>query len=1049
MKKSFICLLLISICLSSIGLADDLYRVPITSQGDADLLIQSKAKAVMKAPGAYLVLIDKESSEFLIAQGLEIKLLAENVDLRNLALENERGKAHAKSYPVLFEQDDCVLYFVDDNQNLMASDGSSLIPLRVDNLPIRYNEPRIFNSAFSADNIELDSLIDRMSYDSLSAYLYHLQSFPDRVAGSASNRAARDWIRTKLQSFGYTSAYIDPFYASTPYGYTTCYNVIAVKQGTTYPNRQVVIGAHFDAVVGSPGADDNGTGASAVMEMARVLADIPTEMTVIFALFDSEEQGLNGSFHYAQNAASAGDSIICMINMDMIGNIANDDYANVKYGDEMGYATLWIDLAYPLVNLSGAYSGHASNSDHYSFVEAGYDVVYAEEYLFSSVYHSPRDSTTYIDFDYFTRMAKATLATGYVITTAPLSIDIVSVVDVGDGQSLQINWIERDPSTIDHYVIYFNSNPPAAPSSVIVPVGQSSAIIDGLTTGTEYIFSIAAIATDGDMSILLDQESGIPYQLPQMPENLTARPVHRGVELNWAAGNTELDFSHYLAIRDGLLLPDVIHSNSYTDYDFSLGSGYHDYMIVAVDNGGLISDTVGVAAVSCRAATLDPGRVLAINRSVVMTPYIVDELETSEFLNDACAPYDYTYLSDTTHSTVAGQRVDLYDFLDYEVIVLGGESGRLDDFGAMTELGGILEAVDYYMSIGGKVIVFGRWGDLKLSTSTLNTITFSPGNDDYPYYSRFHINSRVQYLSTYSSSVLGSDLIGVHGQAPGYPDLAWDSLQTVAHSAPWMQCEGIPCPSFANLRSGYSQILYTYDSRTNLTYTEGKPMAWKYLGPDYQYIFFEFPLSFMERTSATTILRTAIEELLSAGPPGQTMIVPDSVETSTGPATVTIYLGDFLNDRIAYEIDLTQVVVNGSLIPLSSTVIASQPPFVSFVLEITVDREQFAASFGEIHDTVTTNYSVSWNFEGDPQVYNAYGAVTIMGETVAYIAGDANGDGAINIGDAVYIISYAFRDGPAPDPLAAGDANCDGSVNVGDAVFIINYAFRGGPPPPC
>jgi len=66
-----------------------------------------------------------------------------------------------------------------------------------------------------------------------------------------------------------------------------------------------------------------------------------------------------------------------------------------------------------------------------------------------------------------------------------------------------------------------------------------------------------------------------------------------------------------------------------------------------------------------------------------------------------------------------------------------------------------------------------------------------------------------------------------------------------------------------------------------------------------------------------------------------------------------------------------------------------------------------------------------------------------------YIPGDANGDSTVNIGDAVAIVNYIFKGGPAPDPLEAGDANCDGAVNIGDAVYLINYIFKGGPPPGC
>ncbi len=62
-------------------------------------------------------------------------------------------------------------------------------------------------------------------------------------------------------------------------------------------------------------------------------------------------------------------------------------------------------------------------------------------------------------------------------------------------------------------------------------------------------------------------------------------------------------------------------------------------------------------------------------------------------------------------------------------------------------------------------------------------------------------------------------------------------------------------------------------------------------------------------------------------------------------------------------------------------------------------------------------------------------------------AGDANGDGVVNIADAVYLISYIFKSSPAPDPLDAGDADCDGAVNIADAVYLINYIFNGGPPP--
>jgi len=51
------------------------------------------------------------------------------------------------------------------------------------------------------------------------------------------------------------------------------------------------------------------------------------------------------------------------------------------------------------------------------------------------------------------------------------------------------------------------------------------------------------------------------------------------------------------------------------------------------------------------------------------------------------------------------------------------------------------------------------------------------------------------------------------------------------------------------------------------------------------------------------------------------------------------------------------------------------------------------------------------------------------------------------VGDAVYVITYVFKGGAAPDPVEAGDASCDGACNVGDAVYLVGYVFKGGAEP--
>jgi hypothetical protein len=94
-----------------------------------------------------------------------------------------------------------------------------------------------------------------------------------------------------------------------------------VEDGT--PREVVIVGAHFDAVPNSPGADDNGTGTAALLEMARVLKDEPMTRTVRLCFFNLEEQGLIGSSKYALEVGDRirdkKEKITLMLSLDMLG----------------------------------------------------------------------------------------------------------------------------------------------------------------------------------------------------------------------------------------------------------------------------------------------------------------------------------------------------------------------------------------------------------------------------------------------------------------------------------------------------------------------------------------------------------------------------------------------------------------------------------------------------------------------------------------------------------------------------------------------------------
>ncbi len=397
---------------SNICFADDMYYVTVDSRDAATRLESAGIDPLLKVDNGYLVLAKQDIEETFSNLELEFKFIAGDVDRQHLALDMSMDDSNAGIYPVIYEKAGIRLFRVEPQDIAETSKANGLAPVHTENLRIIYKEPISFDFLRAAITIDVDSIISLISQDSIQSYLEQLQAFPPRVTGSASDYNSRDWCVSKLQDFGYTAVELDSFV----YGSNDVQNVVAYQEGISLPDHQIVIGAHRDAVSGSPGADDDGSGTAGVLEIARVLKNIETQMTFVFILFDGEEQGLNGSWHYADEAAANGDSIVFMINMDMIGAYQNSGDVNLFHGSNTAYAQLFNDLAdtIPQINLTGHLSNSSGNSDHYPFQQNGYDIVFAHEYIFSSVYHSYQDSTSYIDFDYATRVVKGALATAWV-----------------------------------------------------------------------------------------------------------------------------------------------------------------------------------------------------------------------------------------------------------------------------------------------------------------------------------------------------------------------------------------------------------------------------------------------------------------------------------------------------------------------------------------------------------------------------------------------------------------------------------------------------------
>jgi hypothetical protein len=409
-KTSFLFAVLLTIFAANIFGAD-LYKVMVHSPFDADRLNSAGAEPIAQVQGGYLVLLNPEAVGGLLDSEIELKLIATDISRNQLALDLRLDRANVERYPLIFEEDQVRLYLIDEDQWQQKAAQSSIMPIKSDFAPIRYIETQDLDLSMMGEMMDLQTLIDMVSQDSLESYATVLETYGYRLAGSLPNYTARDWFESKFVDIGYDSIYIDSF--TTP---DQCANLVVTKLGTVLPDHHVVVGAHYDAVSGSPGADDNGSGSDGVLEIARILKDIETELTFVFILFDSEEQGLLGAHHYADEAFLRGDSIVYMLNMDMIAHFQNSTQANLYHGADVAYTYLWMELADSLVGITGVDAGAASNSDHAAFTQYGWPATFVHEYIFSTVYHSNQDSTTYMNFEYMTLMVKASLATVYSVS---------------------------------------------------------------------------------------------------------------------------------------------------------------------------------------------------------------------------------------------------------------------------------------------------------------------------------------------------------------------------------------------------------------------------------------------------------------------------------------------------------------------------------------------------------------------------------------------------------------------------------------------------------
>jgi Zn-dependent M28 family amino/carboxypeptidase len=187
----------------------------------------------------------------------------------------------------------------------------------------------------------LKQLAAEVSAESLRAIDTRLVAFgtrhtlSDTVSATRGVGGARRWAKGQFEAFGQACGGCLTVETPTkvftgqrsPNGVEVM-DVLAIQRGTTDPDRVVIVSGHIDTRVtdvmnftaDAPGANDDGSGTSAVIEAARVLSKHKFAATIVYAVLQGEEQGLYGGQLLAQVAKDKGWKVEAQLNNDIVGN---------------------------------------------------------------------------------------------------------------------------------------------------------------------------------------------------------------------------------------------------------------------------------------------------------------------------------------------------------------------------------------------------------------------------------------------------------------------------------------------------------------------------------------------------------------------------------------------------------------------------------------------------------------------------------------------------------------------------------------------------------
>lgn len=318
---------------------------------------------------------------------------------------------------------------------------------------LRHSEKieKLKNSISYNNKSLVENYINTITPEELRGFVEEVSSekYDGRMTGEEGHNKVCNYIKTYYDSLGIKPPTTHPDYfqkvpkSSLPDDVKDSQNVIAYIEGSVFPNEYIYITAHSDhegIVEGEvyPGADDNGSGTAAVLEIAEAFKKATEDgngpkRSIVFLHVTGEEIGLYGSRYYTNNPVFPIEETVTTLNIDMIGRVDkkhknNQDYIYVIGADRISSELHFVvqEANYNFVNLELDYEFNAKNdhnryyyrSDHYNFATKGIPVVF----FFNGEhedYTKPTDTADKINYPLLTKRTKLIFATAWYLANSP------------------------------------------------------------------------------------------------------------------------------------------------------------------------------------------------------------------------------------------------------------------------------------------------------------------------------------------------------------------------------------------------------------------------------------------------------------------------------------------------------------------------------------------------------------------------------------------------------------------------------------------------------